>query len=478
MTAATEPAPPDGAGPAAPPSLLATLREALRGGTHDYTQGPIGRAILLLAIPMVVEMLMESLFAVADVYFVGRLGAAAVATIGLTEAIMMVLYTLAMGLSIGATATVARRIGEQDPEGAARAAVQVLLLGLLLSVVIGAAGAWFAPDLLRLMGADAPTLAVGTPFTRVSLGMSVTVIVLFLVNAVFRGAGDPAVAMRTLILGNSLNIALAPALLFGWGPFPELGLVGAAWATAIGRGTGLAWALWSLGRGTGHLTVRRRHLAVEPETLWHIARLSGWGTVQTALATLSWMGLARLTSAFGATAMAGYTIAIRILLFALMPAYGVGAAAATMVGQALGAADPDRAARSVWVAARVTVSLLTLTGVLFWLFATPLVAAFTTDPAVVRVAERALRIMALGFPAYALGMTLEQGFNGAGDTRTPTLMNVACFWVIQLPAAWWLSRHTPLGVAGTFWAVAVAYTALSVVSFTMFRRGGWRTRRV
>jgi putative MATE family efflux protein len=254
--------------------------------------------------------------------------------------------------------------------------------------------------------------------------------------------------------------------------------VGAAWATAIGRGTGLAWALWSLGRGTGHLTVRRRHLAVEPETLWHIARLSGWGTVQTALATLSWMGLARLTSAFGATAMAGYTIAIRILLFALMPAYGVGAAAATMVGQALGAADPDRAARSVWVAARVTVSLLTLTGVLFWLFATPLVAAFTTDPAVVRVAERALRIMALGFPAYALGMTLEQGFNGAGDTRTPTLMNVACFWVIQLPAAWWLSRHTPLGVAGTFWAVAVAYTALSVVSFTLFRRGGWRTRRV
>jgi putative MATE family efflux protein len=459
-------------------SLRADLREALRGSEQDYTRGPIGRAILLLAVPMVVEMLMESIFAVADVFFVGRLGAAAVATVGLTEALMSVLYTVAMGLGIGATAMVARRIGEQDADGAARAAVQVVLLGALLAAAIGVAGALFARDLLVLMGADAATLAVGVPYARVSLGLSVTVLLLFLVNAVFRGAGDPAVAMRVLIVGNSLNIVLDPLLIFGWGPFPGLGLVGAAWATVIGRGVGLAWALWQLLRGTGRLAVRRRHLTVDPGTMARVAELSGWGTVQTALATLSWMGLARLTAGFGATAMAGYTIAIRILLFVLMPAYGVGAAAATMVGQALGANDPRRAERSVWTAARITVTLLTLAGAGFWFLATPLVGAFTGDQAVVAVAERALRIMGLGFPAFALGMTLEQGFNGAGDTRTPTFMNAACFWLVQLPVAWALSRHTALGVQGIFWAVTVAYTALSLVSATLFRRGGWRGRRV
>lgn len=458
----------------APHTLWRDLRDAIRGIEHDYTQGPIGRAILLLSVPMVIEMMMESIFAVVDVFFVGKLGPAAVATIGLTESLMIVIYTIAMGLSIGATATVARRIGEKDGDGAARATVQVLLLGLALSAVIGTLGAIAAPQLLTVMGADAEVLRVGTGYARVSLAANSTVFLLFLINAVFRGVGDPAVAMRALILGNGINILLDPFLIFGWGPFPELGVVGAAWATAIGRGIGFAYALAVLSGGTNHLQVERRHLGVEPATMLTVARLSGWGTLQVALSSLSWIGLVRITSTFGAPAMAGYTIAIRILLFVLMPAYGVGAAAATMVGQSLGAKLPDRAMASVWTAARINVAGLTLTGVAFWIFARPLVGLFTAEPAVIAIGVSGLRLMALGFPAYAIGMTLEQSFNGAGDTRTPSWINFCCFWLVQIPLAFGLARYTSLGVNGVFTAVAVAYTLLSVVSFLLFRRGRWK----
>lgn len=454
------------------------IRDAIRGAEHDYTQGAIGRAIFLLAVPMVLEMSMESIFAVVDAYFVGRLGPAAVATIGLTESLMVVIYTVAMGLSIGVTATVARRIGEKDREGAARAAVQGLLLGLLLSAVLGIIGAVYAGDLLRLMGADADVLRIGTGFARVSLACNSAVFLLFLINAAFRGAGDAAVAMRVLMLGNAINIVLDPLLIFGVGPFPELGIEGAAWATVIGRATGFLWALWHLSTGEGNLHVHRQHVRLEPTTMVHIATLSGWGTVQVALSSMSWIALVRLMSSFGATAVAGYTIAIRILLFALMPAYGVGAAAATMVGQALGARNPDRAERAVWVAARINMLVLGLTGVLFW-FTAPTIVGWFSDVAGVRdVGVTGLRTMSLGFPLYALGMVLEQSFNGAGDTRTPSWMNFVVFWLLQLPLAWYMSQHTSLAWRGVFVAVVGAYTALAIISAVFFKRGGWKAKHV
>ncbi|MBX3133583.1 MAG: MATE family efflux transporter [Gemmatimonadaceae bacterium] len=460
------------------PSLWRDIRDAIRGAEHDYTEGAIGRAIFLLAVPMVIEMSMESIFAVVDVFFVGRLGPAAVATVGLTESLMVILYTVAMGLSIGATATVARRVGEKDADGAARATVQALLLGLALSSVLGILGAVFAPELLALMGADADVLAVGTGYARVSLGCNGAVFLLFLVNAAFRGAGDPAIAMRVLVLGNAINIALDPLLIFGVGFFPELGLVGAAWATVIGRLIGFLWALWHLSVGDGNLHVHRRHVVVEPSTMYNIATLSGWGTFQVALSSMSWIALVRITAMFGATAMAGYTIAIRILLFALMPAYGVGAAAATMVGQALGADKPDRAERSVWTAARINVVVLTLTGIAFLIFAPGIVSLFTEAEDVRAVGTYGLRAMSLGFPLYALGMILEQSFNGAGDTKTPSWINFFVFWVLQLPLAWWMAQRTGLEWRGVFIAVPVAYSALAVVSALLFRQGRWKTKVV
>jgi len=451
---------------------------ALRGGEHDYTSGPIGRAIFLLAVPMVIEMAMESVFAVVDVFFVGRLGAAAVATVGLTESLMIVIYTVAFGLSIGATATVARRIGEKDADGAARAAVQVLLLGAGISAALGFAGAIWTPELLTLMGATPDVIEQGTMFARVSLGGSSTAFLLFLVNAVFRGAGDAAVAMRVLILGNGINIVLDPALIFGLGPFPELGLTGAAVATTIGRGVGCVYAMSLLAKGSGHLVVRRPHLRLEPATMWMIAALSGWGTFQVALGSMSWIGLVRVVSGFGSTAMAGYTIAIRIVLFALMPAFGIGAAAATMVGQSLGAKLPQRAEQSVWTAARFNMFCLTLIGVLFLVFAPGLVSWFTRDSAVAAVAVYGLRAIGLGFPLYALGMVLEQSFNGAGDTRTPTWINFLCFWVVQIPVAWVLATRFGFAERGVFIAVPVAYSVLAIVSAVMFKRGSWKLKHV
>ncbi len=454
------------------------IRDALRGTPHDYTAGTIGRAIFLLALPMVVEMSMESIFAVVDVFFVARLGAAAVATVGLTESLMIVIYTIAFGLSIGATATVARRIGEKDADAAARAAVQVLLLGMLLAALLCVVGAVWAPELLALMGADASILSVGTMYARVTLGGSATAFLLFLVNAVFRGAGDAAVAMRVLIVGNGINCLLDPALIFGLGPFPELGLTGAAIATTFGRGIGLLYALVLLTRGTGHLSVRRQHLAIEARTMWSIAQLSGWGTLQVALSSMSWIALVRIVSGFGSAALAGYTIAIRIVLFALMPAFGIGAAAATMVGQSLGAKLPDRAEQSVWTAVKFNVAVLGAIGVVFLVFAPWIVRLFTTTPEVVRVAVFGLRVIGLGFPVYALGMVFEQSFNGAGDTRTPTWINVLSFWIVQIPLAWLLSYTFNLRESGVFIAVPVAYAVMALVSALLFRRGGWKTQEV
>jgi putative MATE family efflux protein len=454
------------------------VREALRGTTHDYTRGSIGQALWLLAIPMVLEMIMESLFALSDVFFVARVGASAVATVGLTESMMIIVYTLAMGLSISGTAVVARRIGEKDADGAGRAAVQAILLGAIISLILAVSGAIAAPWLLRAMGANDDVLQTGTTFARVMLGGSVTAFLLFVVNATLRGAGDAAVSMRVLWLANAINIVLGPLLIFGVGPFPRLGVTGAAVATTIGRGVGLVFALWCLARGRGHLKILRHHLVVETRTMATMLRLSVNGTFQVLVGSLSWIVIVRLMAAFGSAAMAGYTITVRMVMFAMLPAWGLGNAAATMVGQSLGAKDPDRAERAVWTAARYNVAFLGVMGALFVVFARSIVAAFTTLPEVADVAVRGLRVMAFGFPMFAFGMVLTQSFNGAGDTRTPTAINIGVFWVFELPLAWALTRFTALGAYGVFLAITISYTALAIVSTLMFRRGAWRTRRV
>lgn len=456
------------------PSFWKTVREALHGSRQDYTKGPIGRSILLLAIPMVLEVVLESVFAITDVFFVARLGEDAIATVGLTESMMTIVYTLAIGLSIGATATIARRIGEHNPDGAARAAVQTVVLGLVIAVVLGAIGIVFAPDLLRLIGAPESVIETGTTFTRVMLGGNASVVMLFLINAVFRGAGDAAIAMRVLWLANGINIVLGPLLIFGVGPFPRLGVTGAAVATTLGRGTGALFALYRLFQPGRHIQVRREHLQLDPAVMWRVVRLSGTATLQVFIGTASWLALVRILSRFGAAAIAGYTIALRVILFALFPSWGLGNAAATMVGQALGARKPDRAERSVWIAAFFNLCFLGTVGVLFALFAGPIAGLFTEEPDVLRYATDGLLIVALGFPFYAYGMVITQSFNGAGDTWTPTYLNLVVFWLFEIPAAFLLSTRYGLGVQGVFWAIMSAFSMLAVASALMFRRGRWK----
>lgn len=460
------------------PGLLAAIRDGLRGTTEDLTTAPLRRAVVLLAVPMVIEMLMESLFAVVDVFFVSRLGADAVATIGLTESLLTVIYTIAMGLSIGATAVVARRIGEQDPDGAAVAAVQALLLGLAIAVTIGGLGAIYAPQLLQLMGADAGVLATGRGYATVMLGGEASFILIFLLNAAFRGAGDAQVAMRALILANGLNIVLDPCLIFGLGPFPELGVTGAAVATTTGRFTGVAYLLWSLTRPGGRLQVQTRHMRLDVPAMRGMLQIAASGVFQYFVSTASWIGLTRILATFGGHVVAGYTIAIRLVIFALLPSWGLANAAATLVGQSLGAQDPPRARAAVMLAGWYNMAFLTAVAVAFLVFAEPLVAIFTTDPTVAPTAVHALRLIAAGYPFYAWGMVFTNAFNGAGDTRTPTLVNLACFWALELPLAWVLSRAGAFGPDGAFAAVAIAFSSMAVVSGLLFRRGTWAARQV
>ncbi len=460
------------------PSLFSTLREAVRGSHQDYTEAPIGRAVILLSVPMVLEMLMESVFAVVDIFFVGRLGANAVATVGITESLMTIIYAVAIGLSIGATATVARRMGEKDPDRAARAAVQSLALGLMVSVVIGLVGAFFGPDLLRAMGASDDVLRTGSTFARVMLGMSGTVLMLFLGNAVFRAAGDAAIAMRVLWFANAINITLGPCLIFGLGPFPELGVTGAAVATSIGRGSGVVYQFYRLTRGDSRVVIRARHLVPDPALMAGVLRLSGVAMFQNFIATASWMGLIRILTGFGSAAVAGNTIGIRIIMFALLPSFGVSNAAATLVGQNLGAGKADRAEAAVWRAGFYNTVCLVIVGVGFLAFAPVLIGLFSSDPEVVPYGVRCLRIVAAGFIFYGYGMVLTQSFNGAGDTRTPTLIHLGCLWAFELPLAWVLAYPAGFGPTGVFVAVSLAFSVLAVVSAVIFRRGGWKTRTV
>ena len=454
------------------------FREALRGSTRDLTQGHVGQTIILLAVPMVIEMGMESIFAVVDVFFVSRLGADAVATVGLTESILTIVYTVAMGLGIGATAVVARRIGEKDAEGAAEAAAQAIALGLGVSLAVGVAGAVFARSLLTAMGATPSMLESSVGYAVVMLGGNATVTLLFLTNAVFRGAGDAALAMRMLVVANGINIVLDPCLIFGWGPFPEMGVTGAAVATNIGRGTAVAVQLWVLLSGRSRVALGLRHLRVVPIVMWTVCRLGGAGFLQVLIDTSSYIGLVRVISTFGSDALAGYTIGIRILLFAILPAWGLSNAAATMVGQSLGAGKPERAEASVWTAGWYNAVFLGVLGVVFLLGAPRIVGAFTGDLVVGGHAVDCLRIVSTGFLLFAYGLVLTQAFNGAGDTWTPTWINFACFWVWQIPLAWWLAIGLGWGPRGVYVAMTVAFSTLAVLSAFVFRRGGWKTKAV
>ena len=427
---------------------------------------------------MVLEMLMESVFAVVDIFFVGRLGADAVATVGLTESLMFIVYALAIGISIGGAATVARRIGEKDRDRAAVAAVQAIILGGGAALILGAVGALFGPQLIRMMGASDAVLATGSTFARVMLGGCGTVTLLFLINSVFRGAGDAAIAMRVLWFANTINILLGPCLIFGIGPFPEMGVTGAATATTIGRGCGVIYQLFHLTRPGSGIQVMRRHWRVDVGTMRSILRISGTATFQNFVNTASWMGIIRILSGFGSAALAGNTIGIRIVLFALLPSFGVSNAAATLVGQNLGAGRPDRAEAAAWKAGLYNTMCLGVVGVIFLIFAPLLIGIFTSDPEVVPYGVRCLRIIAAGFFFYGYGMVLTQAFNGAGDTRTPTWINLFCLWLWEIPLAWMLAYPVGLGPTGVFIAVSVAFSTLAVVSAWLFAKGNWKTKQV
>ncbi len=458
--------------------VWATLREAMRGSPIDYTTAPIGRAVVMLAVPMVMEMAMESVFAIVNVFWVAHLGAEATATVGLTESMLTLIYTAAMGLSIGATALVARRIGEHDPPGASRAAGQSIVLGVLVAAAIALIFAPRASSLLRLMGATPEVIAAGSGYTRIMLAGNATIVLLFLINAVFRGSGDAATAMRVLWLGNGINLVLDPCFIFGLGPFPELGVTGASVSTNIGRGTAVVYQLLILAGGRGRVRITARDFGLDFSIMKSVLRLSGSGTLQILIATASYVGIVRIVSIFGSSALAGYTIGIRIIVFALLPAFGISNAAATMVGQNLGAGRPDRAERAVWTATRYNMLFLGIVGLVFLLLAGPIAGLFSKDPVVLVHAVNCLRIVCLGFVFYAAGMVLTQAFNGAGSTWTPTVINLFVFWLWEIPLAWWLSSTAGFGVSGVFIALAVAYSTLAVVSAIVFNRGTWKRARV
>lgn len=457
---------------------LCDLVNAVRGTQEDFTEGSIGRAIILLSVPMVLEMAMESVFAVVDIFFVSRLGPDAVATVGVTESMVTLIYAVAVGLSMGTTALVARRIGEKKPEEAALTAFQAIVVGLIASLPVAVLGIFFASDLLAGMGMDRQVAQANFMFTAVLLGGNAVIMLLFIINAVFRSAGDATAAMRVLWLANGINIILDPCLIFGWGPFPELGIAGAAVATTIGRGAGVVYQFWMLFHRGGRLSLTRKEMRLDPQLIWKLVRISLGGIGQFVISTSSWIGLMRIMAVFGSTSLAGYTIAVRIIIFAILPSWGMANAAATLVGQNLGAGKPDRAERSVWLTAVANMVFLGALGVVFILFSEFFIRLFTNEPAVVAIGADCLRILSYGYLVYALGMVIIQAFNGAGDTVTPTVINLFCFWLFEVPMAYALALPLGLDERGVFIAIVVAETVMGIVAAIVFRRGRWKSREV
>jgi putative MATE family efflux protein len=455
-------------------SLWQELKDAVRGSEADYTQIKIGRAIFLLAVPMILELIMESTFAVVDIYFVGSLGASAVATVGLTETYLFLLYSIAMGLATGVTAIVARRIGEKDKEKASVTATQAIFIAILASIPFMIAGIFFSKDLLALMGGDAWTIEYGYKYTQWMLGGNVVIVLLFVINAIFRGAGDAAIAMRVLWIGNGINIILDPVLIFGLGPFPEMGIEGAAVATNIGRGVAVLIQFWVLFKGGKHIKALRSHLHFNREVILKIIRTSLGGIGQMIVAMTSWIFIMRIISEFGSQAVAGATIAIRIMMFTMMPAWGMSNAAATLVGQNLGAKQPDRAERSVWITGFWNMIFLIAVAVVYFLSSESLVGIFTSDKEVIAVGGMWLKIVSYSYFIYGWWMVSVQAFNGAGDTVTPTKINLVFFWLIQIPLSYFMSKILGMDVPGVFWAIFISETAVGLFTLWLFKKGSWK----
>ena len=460
-------------------SFFSVVREAFVGTNRDFTKGSIPAALTILAIPMILEMSMESLFAIVDTFFVSKLGAESIAVVGLTESVLALIYAVGVGLSIGATATVARRVGEKDLDGAARTATHVVYLGVIVSLVMAAIGVVFAPSILRTLGAEPHVIELGVPFMRIMMGTNIVIVFLFLLNGIFRGAGDAAIAFRVLVIANGLNILFCPMFIFGIGPFPELGVTGAAVATVCGRGAGVLFAAWALfGRRNGRLEVRRDHWTFDPKLLWGLITLSANAVLQFLIATASWSGLVMIVAGFGSIAIAGYQIGLRVIIFVILPAVGLANAAATLVGQNLGAGQPERAERSVWMAGAINAVLLGVAGLFFVLFSDLVVSIFTTDTHVAEYGRDCLRIVGYGYAFYGLGMVMESSFNGAGDTWTPTYLNFFIFWLFEIPLAYMLAYHFNFGPQGVFWAITLAFSLLAVAAALLFKRGKWKLKSI
>ncbi len=459
-------------------SFIHNLKLSISGTELDFTEIKLGKAIFLLSVPMVLEMIMESVFAVVDIYFVSSLGAGAVAVVGLTESLMTIIYAVSIGLSTATTAIVARRIGEKSAKSASTAAFQAILVGFTLSVLTGILGIFFAEEILLLMGAE-PEIAVAyKSYTAIILGSNCVIMLLFIINAVFRSSGDAAISMRVLWLANLLNIFLDPMLIFGWGPFPELGITGAAIATSTGRGIAVIYQIILLFGGKRRIKMALSDLKIQWQTMFSLVKLSMGGIGQTLIATSSWLGLVRIMAEFGSEALAGYTIAIRIILFILLPSWGLANAASTMVGQNLGAGKPARAERAVYITGYLNMAFLGFCSLAFLIFPKALIQIFILDEAVVDIGALILRTLSIGFILYGLGMVMVQALNGAGDTYTPTLINFCCFWLLEIPLAYFLAIKTGFEAYGVAMAVVIAESIMTLVALTIFRRGRWKLRKI
>jgi len=458
--------------------ILQDTIESIKGTDQDFTTGKLGRAIFLLAVPMVLEMAMESVFAVVDIFFVSKLGSDAVATVGITESVMTLLYAISLGLGMGTTALIARRVGEGKMKEASVTAAQSILLGFILSIPIAIAGIYFAPDLLELMGSSKEMIESGFRYPQIVIGFNIVIMLLFIINSIFRGAGDAALSMRILWVSNFINIVLDPCLIFGLGPFPELGIAGAATATVIGRGTGVIFQLYLLFNRKHRIEIIPSDFKLRVKLMLKLIRLSLGGIGQFLISTTSWIGLVRIMSTFGSSVLAGYTIAIRILIFSLLPSWGLSNAASTMVGQNLGAKKPDRAERSVIITAKINFIFLTMVTVIFLIFPAELIRIFTPDPGVIKAGTEALRFISFVLPFYAIGMVMIQALNGSGDTKTPTIINFFCFWLTELPVAYILSMKLGFHSHGVYLAIILADIMIATIGIIVFRRGKWKLKVV
>jgi putative MATE family efflux protein len=451
------------------------LIRAIRGGEHDYTKGSLKGAIVLLAIPMILELSLESVFAVVDMFFVSKLGPNAIATVGLTELAITIIYSVAIGLSTAATAVVSRRIGEKDPDGAAHAGMQSVLIALIVTVVVSSLGIVFAPDILRILGASPEVVREGAQFTRIMMGGSVVIILLFLLNGIFRGAGDAAMAMRSLIISSLLNIFLCPMLINGYGPFPELGLIGAAIATTIGRGIGVVYQCYYLFKGDGIIKVKASHFKWDAPILKTLVEVASPATLQFIIQSGSWIFIGMLVAKTGGTdATAGYQVALRNIGFFILPAWGLSNAAATLVGQNLGAAQPDRAEKSVLLATAYNAIFMSCVTLVFIFLSSPIISIYTNEPEVHRYGVMALQTVGAGFIFYGVGMVMIQALNGAGDTKTPTWINFFGFWLFQIPLAFMLAKYFSMGPFGAIIAIPIAESLIAAVAWYFFRKGKWK----